>query len=88
MVVGGESGSDARPMHPDWARSLRDQCAAAAVPFFFKQWGNWVPVSEVEGVGPHHHFPDGATVRNVGKKIAGRTLDGLTHDGMPEVSHG
>ena len=43
VVVGGESGPGARPMHPDWARSLRDQCAAAGVPFFFKQWGEWSP---------------------------------------------
>lgn len=41
LIVGGESGSDARPMHPDWARSLRDQCLAAGVPFLFKQWGAW-----------------------------------------------
>jgi|ERR1700733_1530819 len=42
-IVGGESGPEARPMHPDWARSLRDQCKAAGVPFFFKQWGEWLP---------------------------------------------
>lgn len=41
VIVGGESGPGARPMHPDWARSLRDQCQAAGVPFFFKQWGEW-----------------------------------------------
>ncbi|OJY25782.1 MAG: hypothetical protein BGP11_11210 [Rhodobacterales bacterium 65-51] len=41
VIVGGESGPGARPMHPDWARSLRDQCVAAGVPFFFKQWGEW-----------------------------------------------
>src|SRR6185312_17385933 len=41
VIVGGESGPGARPMHPDWARSLRDQCHAAGVPFFFKQWGEW-----------------------------------------------
>lgn len=40
-IVGGEGGPGARPMHPDWARSLRAQCEAAGVPFFFKQWGNW-----------------------------------------------
>lgn len=40
-IVGGESGRGARPMHPDWARSLRDQCIAQGVPFFFKQWGEW-----------------------------------------------
>ena len=43
VIVGGESGPKARPMHPDWARSLRDQCVAAGVPFFFKQWGEWAP---------------------------------------------
>jgi protein gp37 len=43
VIVGGESGPGARPMHPDWARSLRDQCAAAGVPFLFKQWGEWAP---------------------------------------------
>jgi protein gp37 len=41
VIAGGESGHGARPMHPDWARSLRDQCQAAGVPFFFKQWGEW-----------------------------------------------
>jgi protein gp37 len=41
VIAGGESGPHARPMHPDWARSLRDQCQAAGVPFFFKQWGEW-----------------------------------------------
>lgn len=43
VVVGGESGPRARPMHPDWARSIRDQCKAAGVPFHFKQWGEWAP---------------------------------------------
>ena len=42
-ICGGESGPHARPMHPDWVRSLRDQCQAARVPFFFKQWGEWAP---------------------------------------------
>jgi protein gp37 len=46
VIVGGESGPSARPMHPDWARSLRDQCATAGVPFLFKQWGEWFPVSQ------------------------------------------
>ncbi|MBR9800577.1 DUF5131 family protein [bacterium] len=44
IIAGGESGPNARPMHPDWARSLRDQCQAAGVPYFFKQWGEWLPV--------------------------------------------
>lgn len=46
VVLGGESGPGARPLHPDWARLVRDQCAAAGVPFFFKQWGEWLPIFE------------------------------------------
>lgn len=49
VIVGGESGSQARPMHPAWARAIRDQCAAAGVPFLFKQWGGWVPHRPVAG---------------------------------------
>lgn len=45
VICGGESGPGARPMHPDWARSLRDQCHAASVPYFFKQWGEWWPIA-------------------------------------------
>ena len=86
VIVGGESGPNARPMHPDWARDLRDQCQRHETPFHFKQWGEYVSVSEVEGVGPHFTFPDGATVRRIGKKAAGRTLDGRTWDELPEAS--
>ena len=88
LIVGGESGPNARPSHPDWYRSLRGQCEAAGVPFFFKQWGEWASVSEVEGAGVHHSFEDGATVRRVGKKKAGRLLDGVEHNGFPEVKFG
>lgn len=49
VIVVGESGPGARPMHPDWPRSLRDQCAAAGVPFFYKQWGEWAPHKPVPG---------------------------------------
>ena len=45
VICGGESGNRARPMHPDWARSLRDQCAVAGVPFHFKQWGGRTPTA-------------------------------------------
>jgi len=48
VIVGGESGPGARPMHPDWVRSLRDQCGAAGVPFLFKQWGEWKPIGQME----------------------------------------
>ncbi|MBW6400025.1 phage Gp37/Gp68 family protein [Roseomonas sp. HJA6] len=84
IIAGGESGPHARPSHPDWFRSLRDQCQAARVPYFHKQNGEWVSVSEVEGAGPHHHFPDGATVRRVGKKAAGASLDGREWREVPE----
>jgi len=46
VVVGGESGPKARPMHPNWPRNIRDQCVAAGVPFFFKQWGEWAPFED------------------------------------------
>lgn len=74
IVAGGESGPGARPMHPDWARSLRDQCATAGVPFFFKQWGNYRPTSDCE----HGEYMIPAT-----KAEAGRHLDGQLHDGFP-----
>lgn len=84
VIAGGESGPGSRPSHPEWFRALRDQCAASnKVPFLFKQWGDWVSVSEAEGGGQHHRFPDGATVRRSGKAFAGRTLDGRVHDGFP-----
>jgi len=83
IITGGESGGTARPSNPQWFRDLRDQCADAGVPFLFKQWGEWVSVSEVEGPGRHHTFEDGRTVRRIGKKRAGRTLDGVIHDGFP-----
>lgn len=98
VVVGGESGPKARPMHPQWARDLRDQCAAAGVPFLFKQWGEW---GNVWGAATHLIYADGTvvpgthehpdawknktaeTMTRVGKKAAGRLLDGVTHDGYP-----
>lgn len=91
VIVGGESGPKARPMHPDWARSLRDQCVAAGVPFFFKQWGEWlpdIPSSDFRygtGGDRENHWDDGEwTSFRVGKKRAGRELDGRTWDEMPE----
>ncbi len=55
VIAGGESGPGARPMHPDWARSLRDQCAVAGVPYFFKQWGEWSPIAD--DLFPFKHEP-------------------------------
>lgn len=96
IVCGGESGRRARPMHPDWARSLRDQCAAAGVPFHFKQWGEWKPfLGWRDGVTRYadasgsydarsiYRFEDGAHLVRVGKKAAGRLLDGVQHDATP-----
>lgn len=113
VVAGGESGPNARPMHPDWARSLRDQCAAAGVPFLFKQWGESCPlrndlipvrandvgwinlngrvewdvseerciamaVEDEANPSPGYHL-----ICKVGKKRAGRLLDGVEHNGYP-----
>jgi protein gp37 len=86
VIVGGESGSHARPMHPDWARSLRDQCVAAGVPFFFKQWGEWAPDPDLPSELQEHYDVIGqwdGVSRRMGKKAAGRLLDGRTWDGYP-----
>lgn len=84
VIAGGESGARARPMHPDWVRSIRDQCNAAKVPFFFKQHGAFSP-AQTHGhcSGSRFSFADGQEVVRVGKKKGGRQLDGRTHDGMP-----
>lgn len=75
VIVGGESGPGARPMHPDWVRDIRDRCLSAGVPFFFKQWGEWIPGVSEDGV---------LGFRRVGKKTAGRVVDGRTWDEMPK----
>jgi protein gp37 len=110
VIVGGESGPNARPMHPNWARSLRDQCSAACVAFHFKQWGEWGPLDTTDarraaGITTNtpraqwHHatgliidtpatedglsfFSDGRVFR-IGKRHAGRLLDGQTWDEAP-----
>jgi len=78
VIVGGESGPGARPMHPDWARSVRDQCQAAGVAFFFKQWGEWSPFTNY--VASPESFGE---MRRVGKKAAGAVLDGREWREMP-----
>lgn len=93
VICGGESGPGARPMHPDWVRGLRDQCAVAGVPFLFKQWGEWVPYDHLDEearistkekpwLRAHGSDFDRGLVR-VGKKAAGRLLDGAVHEGFP-----
>ena len=109
VIVGGESGPNARPMHSTWVRSIRDQCRAAGVPFFFKQWGEWLPISDasIEVMQSGDRF-DQTDILNtglwgdqvtpqicreqadlpelcyrVGKKAAGRLLDGREWSEFP-----
>jgi protein gp37 len=83
VIVGGESGPDARPMNPQWARDIHAQCITSGAAFFFKQWGEWASVSEVPGPGEHFTFPDDRSVRRVGKVRAGRMLDGQQWSEVP-----
>lgn len=115
VIVGGESGPQARPMHPQWAREIRDQCAEAGVPFFFKQWGRWSPTHPDWPNCTSHAvaddgtvylasdlaYPDGprhgeavrarhdkarlTSMYPIGKAKAGRHLDGVLHDAMPQA---
>jgi protein gp37 len=57
IIVGGETGPGARPVHPEWVRNLRDQCVAAEVPFFFKQWGEWLPISQMVNNSESLYYP-------------------------------
>lgn len=90
IVVGGETGAKSRPMDLTWARTLRDQCTAAGIPFFFKQWGDHVPPSQM----PEDTFMDWDVANGtgawdhdapwrMGKKRAGRLLDERTWDEFP-----
>jgi len=85
VIAGGESGAHARPSNPDWFRSLRNQCVNAGVPFLFKQWGEWAPYDPRRAtVKDIHFFGNSKTYAyRVGKKRAGRFLDGVLHDGVP-----
>jgi protein gp37 len=115
VILGGESGPSARPMHPDWARKVRDDCKAAGVPFMFKQWGEWAPHRVYADLPPskagqlvemitqyssdrklvgkisYWAYPDKCNgsydhldrMERVGKKKAGRLLDGVLHNGRP-----
>jgi protein gp37 len=110
LICGGESGPGARPMHPNWARSLRDQCVAAGVPYFFKQWGEWAP-GECADFAPKRteqtatwfagswhfgrmtpreseetHRDDEPDLFRIGKKAAGRLLDGHEWNEFPRVT--
>jgi protein gp37 len=88
VVLGGETGPGARPMHPDWARKVRDDCAAAGVPFYFKGWGGQVPASQCTMEAYGHEFrgassvDDNRTFLHLPKKTAGRLLDGQQHNDL------
>jgi len=87
VIAGGESGGQARPTHPNWIRSLRDQCNAHHVPFHFKQWGHWSPEAHGEPTNRMVELHDEAgrleRLSWKPKKISGRILDGHTYDGYP-----
>lgn len=91
VIVGGESGHGARPMHPGWVRDIRDQCVATDTAFLFKQWGEWVTEDQspqdivLPGTSRLHWGDSDASAYKVGKKAAGRELDGRTWDQYPEV---
>lgn len=112
VIVGGESGPHARPLHPDWARALCLQCMDAGVPFFFKQWGEWEVALDRERDDPdwradysNNYVDRGKSkwlnlaggcgfhgerfhvMRRVGKKDAGRLLDGVEHNGFPGIAN-
>lgn len=83
VVVGGESGHQARPIKQDWVLSIKDSCDAHGVPFFFKQWGNWAPAEQPCG-GRIHTWPDATLSVRKSKKDAGRLLLGQNYDGQYE----
>lgn len=89
VICGGESGPDARPIDPDWVRDLRDQCQEADVPFFFKQWGEWAPISQLDWIKADSTLKykpislGGENVARVGIGLAGHKLDGVEWRQMP-----
>lgn len=84
VVVGGETGHDARAMNPEWVRELRDQCVSTGVPFLFKQWGTWVPDRSGSTEPASLTKPVGMyAMTRPGSPHAGRWLDGQLHNGFP-----
>jgi len=99
VICGGESGAGARPMHPDWVRSLKDQCISAGVPFFFKQWGAWTGeegwyLQDKFGANHRSMIVDrdsndsvGVSMGRIGKKKTGRLLDGKEWNQFPDIEN-
>ena len=89
VIAGGESGPEARPMHPDWVRDIRDQCLTAGVPFFFKQYGSWGPRSLRDWLEKNRHWfptpkPHGTAVWKNPVRLNGRLLDGREWNEFPK----
>ncbi len=87
VIVGGESGKHARPMHPDWARSLRDQCLVSGTAYHFKQWGEWATMRPERG-RPETCTLGGTTFYRIGRRRAGRVLDGQYWNARPGADDG
>ena len=89
VIVGGETAANARPMHPDWVRSIQKQCEESKVPFFFKQWGEYKTLPQGKSVTGYksHFWQDGRQAVRVGKKQAGHLLDGVEYREMPEAGN-
>jgi protein gp37 len=94
VILGGESGHYARPMHPDWPRRVHDDCESQGIPYFFKQWGEWSPIGMVNDkrvvIGENGKTWDRGLdsmprMYRTGRKKAGRMLDGQTWDEFPEI---
>ena len=100
VIAGGQTGPGAKPLHPDWVRSIRDQCLKYEIPFYFKQWGEWLPIDAItedevfppngpiggrfRGKGYRLHTIDGASYYRLGKK-SGNLLDGRKWEQFPEA---
>lgn len=88
VVLGGETGHHARPMHPDWARSVVQQCKSAGVPLFFKSWGEWMPLVSADEASQYprakmHEWEDGIRSVRVGHKESGHLIDGKERRELP-----
>jgi protein gp37 len=97
VICGGETGPGARPMHPDWVRSLRDQCQVSNVPFFFKGWGDWEHESMADFTSSpgaalssrnatYHIWGGGTRSYHIGKKHSGRLLDGVEWNQFSKIA--
>lgn len=86
IICGGESGPKARPMNPQWARDVRDQCMRLGIAFHFKQWGEWSPEPCGKSSGLRVMWTGSEEIYNNGKRASGRLLDGVEHNEFPSVN--